>query len=156
MIMVIDYSFVNQFWKQCWLLDYQRVKLFGKRFCEKFLATQCFEKLFLVLILIKFSLDSWILILIVLESWFLKLDWILRLDYSWILILWNLILEAFWLLILWNLLNSWFFGIIKIILEDIASTLFGNSRCWNVLLCLFNHMWAHEWDERMNGESMML
>ena len=69
------------------------------------------------------NLESWILILIILESWFLKLDWILKLDYSWILILWNLILEAFWLLILWNLLNSWFFGIIKIILEVIASTI---------------------------------
>ena len=55
------------------------------------------------------NLESWILILIVLESWLLKLDWILRLNYSWILILWNLI-------------NSWFFGIIKIILEVIAST----------------------------------
>ena len=127
MIMVIDYNFVNQFWKQCWLLvidyyllviDYQRVKLFGKRFCEKFLCYSMFWKTFLVLILIESSLDSWILSL---ESW----SWLfLNLDYSW-----NLILEAFWLLILWNLLNSWFFGVIKIILEDIASTL-SISRCW--------------------------
>jgi len=55
MIMVIDYNFVNQFEKQCWLLvidyyllviDYQRVKLFGKRFVKTSCATQCFEKLF--------------------------------------------------------------------------------------------------------------
>ena len=47
------------------------------------------------------SLESW--------SWlFLNLD-SLRLDS--------------WSLILWNLLNSWFFGIIKVTLEDIASTI---------------------------------
>ena len=63
-------------------------------------ATQCFEKLFSTYLDWVFSwflnLESWILILIILESW-------------------NLILEY--------LLNSWFFGIIKITLEDIASTL---------------------------------
>jgi len=51
MIMVIDYSFVNQFEKQCWLLvidyyllviDYQRVKLFGKGFCENFMCYSMF------------------------------------------------------------------------------------------------------------------
>jgi len=49
--MVIDYNFVNQFEKQCWLLvidyyllviDYQRVKLFGKRFCENFMFYSMF------------------------------------------------------------------------------------------------------------------
>jgi len=53
--MVIDYSFVNQFEKQCWLvlidyyllvIDYQRVKLFGNDFEKNSCATQCFEKLF--------------------------------------------------------------------------------------------------------------
>jgi len=56
------------------------------------------------------NLEFWILILIILESWFLKLD-------SWILIL------ETWFLNLWILLDSWFFGIIKITLEDIASTI---------------------------------
>ena len=46
-------------------------------------------------------------------SWFLNLDH----DYSWISIL------ETWFLNLWNLLNSWFVGIIKITLEDIASTI---------------------------------
>ena len=45
-----------------------------------------------------------------------------------------MILEAFWLLILWNLLNSWFFGIIKIILEVIASIVF--SLYISILQCL--------------------
>jgi len=120
MIMVIDYSFVNQFEKQCWLLvidyyllviNYQRVKLFGKRFCENFMCYLMFWKQNLVLILIESSLDSWILSL---ESWNLKFDfWILNHE------TWNLILES----LLETLLNSWFFGIIKITLEDIASTI---------------------------------
>jgi len=116
MIMIIDYNFVNQFWKECWLLvidycflviDYQRVKLFGKRFFffKNSCAIQCFEKTLLILILIESSLDSWILSLYLnLESW----SWFVKLS---------------WLLILWNLLHSWFFGIIKIILEDIVSTI---------------------------------
>jgi len=129
-LMVIDYSFVNQFEKQCWLqvidyyllvIDYQRVKFFGKRFCEKFLCYSMFWKKSLVLLLI---LESWVLNLdldcswiLIRETWlFLNLD-SLKLDS------WSLILEAFWLLILWNLLNSWFFGSIKIILEVIASTI---------------------------------
>ena len=74
------------------------------------------EKNFLILILIESSLDSWILSL---ETWswlFLNLDsWNLILE-SWILILETRVLN------LWNLLNSWFFGIIKITLECIAST----------------------------------
>jgi len=58
--MVIDYSFVNQFEKECWLLvinyclqliDYQRVKLLVKDFSLKNslkqnCAIQYFEKLF--------------------------------------------------------------------------------------------------------------
>jgi len=56
------------------------------------------------------NLESWILILIIRESWFLKLDsWILNLDS------WNLILEYLdfaWFLILWhhqnNLGRHWF------------------------------------------------
>jgi len=59
-------------------------------------------------------------------SWFLNLD----LDYPWILILetWFLNLKSWflrtWFLNLWNFLNSWFFSIIKITLEDIASISF--------------------------------
>jgi len=59
-------------------------------------------KKILELMLIESSLVSWILSL---ESWS-----------------WFLILET-WFLNLWNLLNSWFFGIIKITLEGIASTI---------------------------------
>jgi len=144
MIMVIAYSFVNQFWKQCWLLvidyyllviEYQRVKLFGNDLWKLLMLLNVLKNLFLVLILIESSLDSWILILIILESWFLKLDyWILNID-SWNLILesWILILET-WFLNLWNLLNSWFFGIIKIILEGIASTIAINKPCWDYTL----------------------
>jgi len=114
MLMVIDYSFVNQFWKQCWLMvidyyllviDYQRVKLFGKRFCEKFLCYSMFWKTFLVLILIESFLDSWILSL---KSWswlFLNLD-------SWNLIeSWNLIVLESWFFETWflKLFDSWFF-----------------------------------------------
>ena len=73
-------------------------------------ATQCFEKLFLVLIWIESSLDSRILSL---ESWswlFLNLD------------SWNLILES-WILILENLiLESLEFVRLLITFEDIAST----------------------------------
>ena len=63
--MVIDYYTL--------VIDYQRVKLFGNAFVKTSCTTQCFEKL-LILILIKSSLDSWIfeswiLILIILESW---------------------------------------------------------------------------------------
>ena len=67
-------------------------------------------------------------------SWFLNLD----LDYSWILILetWFLNLES-WFLNLWNFLNSWFFGIIKIILENIASTKVCNSSLCNNTKFLF-------------------
>jgi len=49
-------------------------------------------------------------------SWFLDPD----LDYSWILIIETWFLKT-WFLNLWNLLDSWFFGIIKITLEGIAS-----------------------------------
>jgi len=31
-----------------------------------------------------------------------------------------------------------------------------NLRCWNILLCLLNYRWIHEYDERENGESMVL
>ena len=111
-IMVINYSFINQFWKEWWLLvidycllviDYQREKLFGKRFFfEKFFWTKLcysiFWKTLLILILIESSLDS------LLESWIL----IERLFDS------------------WNLFDAWFltwvFGIIKINLESFAST----------------------------------
>ena len=111
MFMVIDYSFVNQFEKQCWLLvidyyflvfDYQRVKLFGKRFCEIFMCYSMFWNTFLILILIDSSFDSWIWSL---ESWswlFLNLD-------SWNLIPENFILESLefaWLLILWHHENN--------------------------------------------------
>jgi len=111
-------------------------------------ANQYFEKLFQYL--------SWLSLLLILESWswlFLNLDswnlivlesWILKLDCSWILILWDLILEAFWLLILWNLLNSWFFGIIKIILEVITSTeggLMGHFRVQKTYDNLHDHFY---------------
>ena len=118
MLMVIDYSFVNQFWKQCWLLvfdyyllviDYQRVKLFGKRFCEKFLCYSMFWKTFLALILIESSLDSWILILenwLNLETWlFLNLD-SLRLD-SWSFLTPDILLPLYFADFLYYSDNNW-------------------------------------------------
>jgi len=117
MIMVIDYNFVNQFWKQCWLLlidyyllviDYQRVKLFGKIFFWKILL----NKIVLFILFLKNSFNTyldWVF------SWFLNLEswfytWILNLDldYSWIMNLesWSWFLKLAWLLILWHHQNN--------------------------------------------------
>ena len=63
LLLVIDYNNL--------VIDYQRVKLFGKRFWEKIHVLLSFWKNFLILIWIESSLDSWILNL---DSWFLILE----------------------------------------------------------------------------------
>ena len=75
-ILVIDYYLL--------VIDYQRVNLFGNDFVKTSCATQCFEKLFNTYLDWVFSWflnhESWILILIILESWILKLEtWFLKL-----------------------------------------------------------------------------
>jgi len=74
-----------------------------------------FWKTLLIFILIESSLDSWILSL---DSWILNLD-----------------LDS------WNLLDSWFFGIIKIILEGIASTR-GREGAQNFMPQMRSELWS--------------